>query len=239
MKYLFGIIITVCLASHVSSYEDNQTTGAQGPNVQWVNYLSHKEKAEIARELGLESIRRKEAAGTLYDADQPQEISFAASFRPKNSTSTTTEGTETAVPATTSEFSGGNVSCSINIQYPHAGSGPGGSRVVKAKSAGTCAYEHVVGTPPPTITWELFQTLTRLEPGGQFPTIVTFSNEAPRTGLSVTWSASSTQVFANSCKNGFYAHTNLVYVVPPPGWEYTGEQPIQIPNPATVTVTDC
>ena len=60
-----------------------------------------------------------------------------------------------------------------------------------------------------------------------------------RNSLNAVWSASSTQVFHPSCINGSYSHFDLVYVVPPSGWVYTGTQPITVPNPATALVSNC
>ena len=232
MKKIFVVLVSVVFSMQAMALEKTDVGGIQQPPIQWVNYLSTVEKAEIAGRLAKEEYFRREAAGTLHDKTQQQEISFPLSFIPIDSTSDTSKSAA-SVP------SGGNLSCIINVQNPHAGSGPGGSTVVKAKSSGTCNYIHVFGTPPSTIGWDLTQVLLRVI-GLGFPPMIDLQTAVhTRNSLNAVWSASSTQVFHPGCINGSYSHFDLVYVTPPPGWVYTGPQPITIPNPATAVVSNC
>lgn len=232
MKKIIVIVVSVLFSIQVMATEKTDMGGVKQPPVQWVHYLSAVEKAELAGRLAKEEYVRREAAGTLHNKTQRQEISFPVSLIPIDSTSDTNKSAP-AVP------SGGNISCSINVQNPHAGSGPGGSTVVKAKSSGSCNYIHVYGTPPPTIGWDLTQVLLRVL-GGGFPPMIDIQTAVhTRNSLNAVWSASSTQVFHPSCINGSYSHLDLVYVVPPSGWVYTGPQPITIPNPATALISNC
>ena len=128
MKKIFSVVVSVLFSTQVMALEKTDVGGVQQPSVQWVHYLSAVEKAEIAGRLAKEEYFRREAAGTLHDKTQQQEISFPLSFIPIGSTSDTNKSAA-SVP------SGGNLSCIINVQNPHAGSGPGGSTVVKAKSS--------------------------------------------------------------------------------------------------------
>ena len=232
MKKIFVIVVSVLFSMQVIASVKTDVGGVKQPSVEWVHYLSVVEKAEIAARLAKEEYFRRKDAGTLHDKHQQREILFPASFIPIDSTSDTNKSAA-AVP------SGGNISCSINVQNPHAGSGPGGSTVVKAKSSGSCNYIHVVGTPPPTIGWDLTQVLLRVI-GLGFPPMIDLQTAVhTRNSLNAVWSASSTQVFHPSCINGSYSHFDLVYVTPPPGWVYTGTQPITIPNSATALVSNC
>ncbi|MGB2119657.1 MAG: hypothetical protein ACPH96_06050 [Porticoccaceae bacterium] len=231
MKKIFVIVVSVLFSMQVMASVKTDVGGVKQPSVEWVHYLSVVEKAEIAARLAKEEYFRRKDAGTLHDKHQQREILFPASFIPIDSTSDTNKSAA-AVP------SGGNISCSINAQNPHAGSGPGGSTVVKAKSSGSCNYIHVVGTPPPTIGWDLTQVLLRVI-GLGFPPMIDLQTAVhTRNSLNAVWSASSTQVFHPSCINGSYSHFDLVYVTPP-GWVYTGPQPITIPNSATALVSNC
>lgn len=232
MKKIFVVGVSVLFSIQVMALEKADVDGVQQSPIQWVHYLSAVEKAEIAGRLAKEEFLRRRAAGTLQDKTQQQEISFPISLVPIDSTSDTNKSAA-AVP------SGGNISCSINAHYPHAGSGPGGSTVVKAKSSGSCNYIHAFGTPPPTMGWDLTQVLLRVI-GWGFPPMIDHQTAVhTRNGLSESWSASSAQIFHPSCINGNYSHLNMVYVIPPPGWTYTGPQPITIPNAATKVVSNC
>ena len=226
------VLVSMVFSMQAMALEKTDVDGVQQPPVQWVHYLSAVEKAEIAGRLAKEEYFRRKSTGTLLDKTQQQEISFPISLVPID----TTSGNNISAAAVPS---GGNISCSINVQNPHAGSGPGGSTVVKAKSSGSCNYIHVFGTPPPTIGWDLTQVLLRVI-GFGFPPMIDLQTAVhTRNSLNAVWSASSTQVFHPSCINGSYSHFDLVYVVPPSGWVYTGPQPITIPNPATALVSNC
>ena len=231
-RKIFSILVSMLFSIQVMALEEANGDGVQQPPIQWVRYLSAVEKAEIAGGLAKEEYLRREAAGTLHYNNQQQKISFPASFVPIDSTSDTYKSAAT-VP------SGGNVTCSINVQNPHAGSGPGGSLVVKAKSSGSCNYIHVQGTPPPTIGWDLTQVMLRIVGTGYPPEVDVQTAVHTRNSLNPVWSASSTQVFHPSCINGSYSHFDYVFVIPPPGWAYTGPQPITIPNTATALVSNC
>lgn len=164
MKKIFSVVVSVLFSTQVMALEKTDVGGVQQPSVQWVHYLSAVEKAEIAGRLAKEEYFRREAAGTLHDKTQQQEILFPIGLVPIDSKSGTNKSAA-AVP------SGGNISCSISVHNPHAGSGPGGSTVVKAKSSGSCNYIHVFGTPPPTIGWDLTQVLLRVI-GFGFPPMI-------------------------------------------------------------------
>lgn len=223
----FLIIIVLLSAIQVSAQERTEIVGQQQP-FQWVHYLSEVEKIEIGRRLLNEELRRREESGTLVDTieGKAQELSFSASFAPVRSSSAIPESTAASIPT-------GNLTCAINIHNPHAGSGPNNTRVVKAKSSGTCDYLHTgPGPAPPTIKFELLQTLKELPWDYNWQWHV-------RNDLHPIWSASTAQIFTNSCSNGSYSHSNAMYITPAPGWTYTGPNPIQIPGTKYVTITNC
>jgi hypothetical protein len=232
LKNWFTIAVTMLFATQVSALETSEVIDVPSSPIQWVRYLSDMEKGEIAGRLAQEEYQRREAAGTLYDKSQRKEVSFPASFTPIDSAPDTSRSSAAYIPS-------GNVNCSINTQDPHAGSGPGGSTVVKAKSSGTCTYIHTgPGPQPPSIRWDLTQALFRVilvTP----PSVDVQSAVHTRNSLNASWSASSAQIFHPSCINDTYSHFDYVYVTPPSGWRYTGPQPIVIPNTAAATVSNC
>lgn len=229
MKIFLAIVASMLFAIQGAAQEKIEVTGLQQKPFQWVHYLSDVEKADIGRLLAIEEFQQREAAGTLYDNIQGKEISISGSFVPTGSTSAATGRAAAFIPA-------GNVTCNINPQFPHAGSGPGGSRVVKAKSAGFCNYTHSgPGAAPPTIKWELVQTLIG---SAALQIVVLVQKTWVRNGLHPVWSASSSQIFSSSCTNADYFHADLVWVTPPPGWTYIGPNPISFPGVFT-PVTNC
>lgn len=231
LRKFFVILVTLLVSNQLFAAEDSEVSAEQRP-IQWVRYLSDADKADIASRLAVEEYRRREAGGTFYEKAQQQEVSFPVSFIPPTSTS---DSTSRAAAAS----GGGNVTCNINTQFPHAGSGPGGSRVVKAKSSGSCQYIHGYGTPPPWVKWDLTQSLVGIL--GTWPNVTVTTETAvhTRTSLNPVWSASSAQVFSPNCINGPYSHYDQVFITPPPGWTYTGPQPIAVPSGAGIDVNNC
>lgn len=234
------LVITAFVSIEVSAQEQAPGFGSGQPPIRWIDYLSEIEKKEIARKAVEREIKRLESTGGP-DKDLPaRQISFPVTLIPLDSSSTDGNSAATATNSASSDTSGGNVSCNINTQSPHAGSGPGGTWVVKAKSSGTCDYEHIVGQLPPPITWDLQMALmdyaSNPNPLG-IPEMTTATHR--RIGLNVAWSASSAQVFSSTCVNGSYFHVDVVWVVPPSGWTYVGPQPITIPNGKSAIVGGC
>lgn len=233
MKSLtLSLVVFALVAVQISAQILAQEITPGQPPIRWTDYLSDAEKNEIGRKLAIQALQRSEAAGELYLKKAPSKVSFPVSFTHIGAAST--ESTTASYPV-----SGGNVTCDINTQHPHAGSGPGGTTVVKAKSSGTCTYEHYFGNQPPWIDWDLQQVLIHLTNAGPFGTPLTYFAWHGRTALDVRWSASSAQVFSTSCVNGDYHHADNVWVNPPPGWVYSGPQPIQIPNSKGAKVSNC
>jgi hypothetical protein len=215
-------------AIQASAQKKADVTTPQQPHVQWVKYLSDMEKAELARKLAVKEWRRREATGTNLEGPQQLKISFPASIVPENSEFDMSRSSADLVPA-------GDIDCTFFVHNPHAGSGPNNTRVVKAKSSGSCIYTHSGPAPaPPTIEWDLYQVLF----GGFLPHVWVASEHHTRFGLSPVWSSSSAQVFHTACVNGPVAHTNLVYVIPPSGYVYLGPQPITF-APTNAYVGNC
>lgn len=226
MKKLMTFVVTMLLVIQASAQQQSEVLSPKQPDVQWIHYLSDVEKEDMARKLALEEVNRLEATGELYEmlekgdeGTQERTISFPASF--KKSTSAAID----ARSANAASGGSGNVSCTINVQSPHAGFFSG-VRVVKAKSDGSCNYVHVAGEMPPTISWNLVMVLVRhgVAPG---PSTISSANYL-RTGLNVFWGATIAQVADSGCNNGTYSHSDYVTVTPPPGWIYSGPQPIPI-----------
>ena len=233
MKTLNALLVAATFfAVQVSAQDQGPGSSSGQPPVRWIDYLSALEKADIAREIVLREIKRLDAAGELYQDRESREVSFPVSFIPLDSAPTQEKGA--------AKGGGGNVSCSINTESPHAGAGPGGTRVVKAKSSGSCEYIHGFGEMPPTLGWDLQMNLVDMnfDPySGQGPAI-TIANHV-RNGLTVQWGASTAQVFLTTCVNGTYFHGDVVWIVPPAGWTYLGEQPLLIPNGQGALVIGC
>lgn len=224
MKYSYVLTLVFLFSSQV--FGEEETTFVADPEVQWVRYLSNVEKSQITTDLAIEEMNRLKASGELsrmlelpIEENAVRKVTFPGSFKQKS------QGKSSSRNA--GGPGAGNVTCSFNVQAPHAGSGPGGSFVVKAKSNGTCNYQHVSGQMPPTITWDLNQVLVdHGEIGNGGPNV---ANEFHvRNGLSTTWSASSAQVFFSTCNNGLYSHADFMFVYPPAGWTYNGPQPIPL-----------
>lgn len=134
------------------------------------------------------------------------------------------------------ELPSGQINCStLDNQTPHLGSGPNSTRVPKAKSGGDCYYQHTgPGDPPPNITWSLYQFVRRWDSEDNLHGI--WQDNHNRSGLSVTWSPSSAQIFGE-CPSpsdplyygADYDHWfNLLYIFVPNGWHYTGPFPLSI-----------
>lgn len=223
MRYFLAIIITMFIAIQGSA-QTYTYDGAQQTPIQWVRYLSDVEKAEIAYRVIQDDIKRREAEGMT--GAEAVEFSFPASFFPESSIATDAQRASSGIPA-------GNVYCSINPQYPHAGSGPNSTTVIKAKTSASCRYDHVNPSVPvpPTIEFDLMMFLSG--PGGLF-----WASHV-RNSLNPIWSPSSAQVFADNCTNGNWWHSNAIWVTPPSGWTYTGPQPIPAPSTITEQIGNC
>ncbi|MEM1156306.1 MAG: hypothetical protein AAGI44_19395 [Pseudomonadota bacterium] len=232
MTLFILLISNQAFAADKSVAAKSEVSTEQSLPIQWVRYLSDADKGDITAQMAAEEYRRREADGTLYEEIQEQEISFPVSFIPMDSTSGPIDRVAAASQG------GGNVTCNINVQNPHAGSGPGGSRVVKAKSSGSCTYVHVYGSPPPWVKWDLTQALFRIVSAWPV-TLDTQTAVHSRTSLNPVWSASSAQVYHPNCINDSYMHINTVFIIPPPGWVYTGPQPVEVPNGASAVVNNC
>lgn len=241
MKTLLVLLaVSAFLAVEVSAQEQAPGFGPEQLPVRWIDYLSEFEKIEIGRKLIEQERQRLETTGELYQEMPPRKISIPVSFLPlKPASIEGRSGAENTSGAST-PGGGGNISCNINTQNPHAGSGPGGTIVVKAKSSGTCQYDHVYGQPPPTVGWDLMMMLMDYASNPNrlgIPMITTATHT--RNGLNVTWSSSSAQVFSGGCVNGTYFHGDVVWVLPPPNWTYSGPQPITIPNGKGAVIGGC
>ncbi|MYB38620.1 MAG: hypothetical protein F4Y26_14805 [Gammaproteobacteria bacterium] len=112
------------------------------------------------------------------------------------------------------------ISCSINVQNPHAGSGPGGRTVVKAKSSGSCTLTPTWNGPPPPASDMRWTLVQQLYGEGKLA-----MRAHIRTGYSPVWSASSTQVFLDDCVNGDYTQFAGIFPDPPWPWQYSGPYP--------------
>lgn len=133
----------------------------------------------------------------------------------------------------------GNVTCNINVQTPHAGSGPNSTIVPKAKSSGTCSYQHVgPGAPPPTLRYELDMILLETQNGGNGLPTNLWTETKVRNGLVGTWGSSGTQVFGQ-CPGAtrIYSHSNIMWVIPPAGWTYVTQNPFQVGNPKVAVIS--
>ena len=239
MKFckLFSFTVTAIFVVSASAQE-YEVDGVQQPLVQWSRYLSIAEKEEIASKLAVREYKRRRASGTLNELDggkssgltHTQEITIQDSIIPEEALSESGQGVaaNALVPA-------GDVSCTIQAHYPHAGSGPSGTEV-KAKSDGYCFFTHTgPGPQPPTIQWDLSQGLNRIE---GHRTTNTWTITHTRNGLNPQWGDSGTQIFTGRCENGRYLHSNSMWVTAPSGWVYTGPNPIQF-DTVHNSITEC
>ena len=124
----------------------------------------------------------------------------------------------------------GIASCTIKAHRPHAGEGPTGSMITKAKAEGSC---HLTATgegplpPKNEMMWLAFLTLQ------QTWTPVGWAYYF-RTGHRVQWRQNpydgfpGTQVYRadNRCVNGLYGHLAEAYVLPPRPYVYVGPNPL-------------
>jgi hypothetical protein len=203
-------------------------------------YLSASDMLDISDELATSDIVRKYRDGTLFDyidaPSQPISFSFNVAFKRVETTLDRSENDSWAVNAASS--GAGTIGCTnIQAHNPHAGSGPGGTTVPKAKASGKCTYVHGTGTPPPSVTWNLTQTLKELDLAtglftGQWNAI------HPKSGYVVEWfqnpgnpaGQNGTQVFGDCPPTErLFSHDVRVFVQAPSGWTYTG------PNPFSAT----
>lgn len=237
MKAFIMFMALVCCAIQLQAQELGKvdSTNVEQVPIDWSRYLSKRERTEIGQEFIRKELMRLDSLGELeqlrYKSEGPREIVFPVEFRPERSAFTSESSNARAVDVGPS---GGNITCNINTQTPHVGQGPNGD-VVKAKSSGTCTYVHVQGTPPPTIRWDLEMHLAEII---SFPPLSTFEVHT-RNGLSETWNNSSAQVFYHSCTNGDWIHADLMYIIPPSGWIYTGPQPLNVGTMRLNTIGSC
>ena len=156
---------------------------------QYIDYSKHLSPAaeiDISRQLAKAEVAARFRDGTLFDAVAPApEKTFNVLFLPQDQYAEMlilkAWPQASSAPASVSgplsgsvsdSFSGplsGKVDCnSLDLQLPHLGSGPGNSRVPKAKSAGSCAFIPTgPGPSPPTLTFKLRQVLYLLDSYGE------------------------------------------------------------------------
>ena len=247
MKHVTIVIIavvTLAFAFPGIAGEPNKPIHIQPSQV--LKYLSENERTQFFEELirseiikgnisldeSDDSNKKIEFSIPLYKADE----SNTPRGRPNDNSSKSNDGPSSQF-TTGPGLPQGNVGCDIAAHNPHAGSGPGGSRVVKAKSSGTCEYIEVYPPGPPYISWTLWQGLIR-NPSGPFAGDQNWVTYHDRQGLDVAWSSSSTQVFANDCINDFYLHYDFVIFNVPPPWYVFGPNYF-ILGTSTATVNNC
>lgn len=111
----------------------------------------------------------------------------------------------------------GYVECDIQAHNPHAGQGPGGKRMVKAKASGGCEFNWTgPAEGPPIIKWDLYMLLRK---SGS----TVGSSRHTRYGLEVEWRQNppdATQVFHDdgACENGYYTNFVGLNITLPGGW---------------------
>jgi len=226
-KYI--LVSFLLLSSPIATAEDSISAAVEPMQVDWLRYLSDADKDDIAIRMAIDHFKKREANGTLYDDIEgevevtvPLEIvpvSDSAKKAARHLEPSISSGAGSTRAVTTSS---GFVSCNINTENAHAGSGPSGI-TVKAKSSGNCSYTpNPGGATPPTLTYRLTQVI-HLD---DYSMIEAASHE--RIGLFPAWNSSSTQVFAPSCVSGRWAHFNMMFVIPPPGWVVTTGNPFMV-----------
>jgi len=230
MKLIFTIL-TLCSINAAADAAENeaqmirpveladQDRAQMDPPVSIMHYLSDTEFKDLLMKMAPYELKRLQKEGRLGNDGirQDRRLTFSI-MRPADE--------EDASISATGGFSYGGVAvgrvvCNINAHYPHKGSGPNDSVVVKAKSSGSCYYEHLNSSypPPPTIAWRLAMTLTR---PASIPWADFWMASHDRNGLSEGWSASSAQVFSNGCVNDEYMHINVMILAVPLPWTTSG-----------------
>lgn len=120
-------------------------------------------------------------------------------------------------PNTSADSTAGYADCDIRAHNPHAGQGPGGVRMVKAKANGDCTFTWTgPAYEPPVIVWNLYMLLRE---GGD----TVGSVRHPREGEEVDWEQNgpnATQVFHDegACENGYYTNAISLHIILPAGW---------------------
>tara|TARA_B100000287_G_C20577838_1_gene759143 strand:+ start:544 stop:1218 length:675 start_codon:yes stop_codon:yes gene_type:complete len=201
--------------------------------IEWTNYLSQSDRADITRKIVEARIRELQKSGELESApDHDITVTVSGTISPLEGGPDGSTGSVSAqafIPV-------GNFDCDINVQQPHPGSGPNGPNHPKAKSSGTCKVKYVgPGPMPTTIGWELRQYLSFIPYSGGFNADpITYDETHLRAGfgpdLSASWNPTTATVFATCVGDwsgvpGTWFHTNYMFVIPPPGWTVNPSTP--------------
>jgi hypothetical protein len=214
---------------------DEMTFNPRQLHVNWTKYLSESEMDQITVELAKQEYQRLKSEGKLNSVSgmlTPESLQNSVVITNAIRREDTLSAEKGGFRQTAS--SGGNIRCDVMPENPHAGSGPRGRTVVKAKSDGLCSYIHIHGTPPPTMTFDLRMVLVQLSNGSS-----SVNRTHRRTGLTTRWSPRTAQLWYATCINARYSHFNAVWVFPPEGWIYTGPQPIFMPFTNIQDVSNC
>ena len=215
MKKLVTALHLVLFCFTVNAQEEPSSF----PSVNWPQFLSEVEKREIATLLIRSHLENGTLRNTLRSSGQ-----VSGSFK--------RIGPSTEGAATQSIIGGGTptgvLDCTPwSTEIPHAGAGSSGTEV-KAKTKGQCKYVHTgPGPEPTTMGWGLLQTLWQ----GDDPVAPIASKGYSKTGKSVGWSRTNTQIFTGSCDTDDYSHIDVMFVYPPPGWYWTGGNPFLVGTP--------
>jgi hypothetical protein len=230
------MFLAIVVSQEILASEDIDTS-VQRPPIGWERYLSPADREQIGTQFAIEEIEARLGDGDLQPFDGAEKtVTIPMNIVPvtdgakwEAGKSGDTLGDESVAAAIEVQ---GYVTCTINTENAHAGSGPNGI-TVKAKSGGSCSYVPFPGgATPPTLTWSLIQVLLKLD-------FTMSAHEVhDRTGLNPVWSASSAQVFAQYCMSGNWSHSDSMFITPPAGWTIVGQNPFSVGVP-TASFVSC